>query len=412
MVQNPQRRLLLGLTGGIAAYKSAEFVRLAVASGFSVQVVMTEAATRFVTPLTLQALSGKAVFRSLWDKRVANNMAHIDLAREAEVILIAPASANFLAKLAQGLADDLLSTLCLARTCPLIVAPAMNREMWAHPATQRNVSLLKQDGIRVVEPESGAQACGEIGPGRMVEPPVLLDEVITTLAPKLFTGVRILITAGPTWEPVDPVRVITNLSSGKMGYAVAQAAQAAGAKVTLVTGPTYLTPPRTDNTINVATTEEMRVAVLREVSSTDVFISIAAVADFKINMPAKEKLKKHRGELDLKLVPTPDILAEVATLPRAPFCVGFAAETTLEDQQVESKRRAKNVPLMVANQVPQAFGSDENELVLFDDAGRHLLPRGSKLTLARLLLEHIASLMHERNLAQSKTPTLNSRKKL
>lgn len=411
MVQNPQRRLLLGLTGGIATYKSAEFVRLAVASGLSVQVVMTEAATRFVTPLTLQALSGKAVFRSLWDKRVPNNMAHIDLAREAEIILIAPASANFLAKLAQGLADDLLSTLCLARTCPLIVAPAMNREMWAHPATQRNVTLLKQDGIHVIDPESGAQACGEIGLGRMVEPAVLLDEVNAMLAPKLFTGVRILITAGPTSEPIDPVRVITNLSSGKMGYAVAQAAQAAGAEVTLITGPTHLTPPRTAKIINVATTEEMRAAVLRESSNTDIFISVAAVADFKINAPAKEKLKKHRGGLDISLVPTPDILAEVAALPRAPFCVGFAAETTLEDQQVEAKRLAKNVPLMVANQVPQAFGSDENELVLFDDTGRHVLPRASKLMLARLLLEHIANLMRERN-AQCEIPTLNSRKKL
>ncbi len=405
MEQKPKRRILLGITGGIAAYKAAEFVRLATAANFDVRVVLTEAATQFVTPTTLQALSGNPVYSGLWDRRVPNAMGHIELSRDAELILVAPASANFMAKLAHGLADDLLSTLCLARACPLVIAPAMNREMWLKPATQRNADSLRQDGIRLIEPEAGLQACGETGIGRMAEPASLLDHITALLAPRVLLGRRVLITAGPTLEAIDPVRTITNLSSGKMGYAVAQAAIDAGAEVTLISGPTALLPPRAAKFISAISADAMYVAVMQELDRADIFISAAAVSDYKIATPAQHKIKKSAAELNLTLTPTKDILRAVANLPQPPFCVGFAAETSELGSQVEDKRLSKNLPLIAANRVPQAFGSDENELVLYDQNGRHTLPRGPKIEVARTLIGHIAQMLGERAIGKSSSPT-------
>lgn len=405
MEQKPKRRILLGITGGIAAYKAVEFVRLATAANFDVQVVLTEAATQFVTPTTLQALSGNAVYSGLWDSRIANAMGHIELSRDAELILIAPASANFMAKLANGLADDLLSTLCLARACPLIIAPAMNREMWASPPTQRNAHTLRQDGIYFIEPEAGLQACGETGIGRMAEPAALLNHITALLAPKILQGHRVLVTAGPTFEAIDPVRAITNLSSGKMGYAVAQAAIDAGAEVTLISGPTALISPRAAKFISATSADAMYAAVMQEIGWADIFISAAAISDYKIATPAQHKIKKDAAELSLTLTPTKDILREVANLPQPPFCVGFAAETSELGSQVEDKRLLKNLPLIAANRVPQAFGSDENELVLYDQSGRHTLPRGPKIEAARALINHIAQMLRERAVRKPSPPT-------
>ncbi len=393
MAQAHSKSIVLGITGGIAAYKAAELTRLLVKAGYAVQVVMTGAAAHFVGAATLQALSGKPVLTQLWDSAAGNGMTHIDLSRAADVILIAPASANFLAKLAHGLADDLLSTLCLARNCPLAVAPAMNREMWDKPATQRNLAQLRQDGIAVFGPASGEQACGELGMGRMLEAETLLIELDALFQPKRLAGKRVLVTAGPTYEPIDPVRGITNRSSGKMGYAVARAAWEAGAEVILITGPTALTPPPNVRVIQVTTAQEMRDAVMREIKRSAIFISVAAVADYRVAQAAQQKMKKRDTAPTLTLVLNPDILAEVAALPKPPFCVGFAAETEKITAHAKTKRAQKSIPLIVANRVQDAVGQDESELILIGAHGMQTLARAEKLILARTLIEHIASLL-------------------
>jgi len=401
MSQN--KRLLLGVTGGIAAYKAAELTRLLVLDGIEVQVVMTEAACRFVGTATFQALSGNTVYTNLWDARFENNMAHIDLSRSADLILVAPASADFIAKLVHGRADDLLSTLCLARECPLLVAPAMNRQMWENPATQRNIAQLEQDGVTILGPESGEQACGETGMGRMLEPEMLLDDIRAAFHPKLLQDKCVLITAGPTFEAIDPVRGITNLSSGKMGYATARAALEAGAKVTLVSGTVSLAPPAGAKLISVVSAQEMFAAVEREVGGADIFIGVAAVADYRVVNPSKQKIKRSSQALNLQLAPNPDILSYVASLPRGPFCVGFAAESENFEQHAEQKLRDKNIPVLAANLVQNALGKDESELVLFDDSGTHPLPRAPKITLARQLIRHVAELYAKsRKVAQLK----------
>ncbi|MGH8744221.1 MAG: bifunctional phosphopantothenoylcysteine decarboxylase/phosphopantothenate--cysteine ligase CoaBC, partial [Burkholderiales bacterium] len=343
-------------------------------------------------PATFQALSGNTVYTDLWDARIANNMAHIDLSREADLLLVAPASADFIAKLVHGRADDLLSALCLARECPLYVAPAMNRQMWDNPATQRNIAVLEKDGIAILGPASGDQACGETGMGRMLEPETLLEDIKASFQPKLLSGKRVLITAGPTFEAIDAVRGITNFSSGKMGYAVARAALEAGAEVVLVSGPVSLAAPASARLIPVTSAKEMFAAVKESIEKADIFISVAAVADYHVVNPSKQKIKKSGQNLNLQLAPNPDILEYVAGLPNAPFCVGFAAESENLQAHAEQKRRDKNIPLMAANRVQTALGSDENELVLFDDAGAHPLPRASKITLARQLIKHLAQL--------------------
>lgn len=391
MNDSSTKSLLLGLTGGIAVYKAAELTRLLVQEGVSVQVVMTRAATRFVAPATFQALSGNPVYTDLWDPRVGNHMAHIELSRAVRAILVAPASADFLAKLAHGLADDLLSTLCLARECPLLVAPAMNRQMWANPATQRNVAQLAADGVEILGPASGDQACGETGPGRMLEPGELLEATLAVFQPKGLAGVRALVTAGPTFEAIDTVRGITNLSSGKMGFAIARALREAGAQVTLVAGPVGLPTPYGVTRHDVVSAEQMFAAVKERVSGADLFISVAAVADFRPARCSDHKLKRASGGLTLELTPNPDILGYVARLPRPPLCVAFAAESEHLDEHARAKRAAKGVPLLVANLVQEAIGGDENQVVLFDERGRHPLPRGSKLEVARAIVRHIAA---------------------
>jgi len=387
------KRILLGLTGGIAAYKAAELVRLFGRSGADVQVVMTSAACGFVTPATMQALSGKHVFTDMWDSRVPNNMGHIELARDRDLIVVAPASADFIAKLANGLADDLLSTLCLARRGPLAVAPAMNVEMWSHPATQRNVAQLRADGVAVLGPASGEQACGDTGMGRMLEASELYAEVVSALTPKFLEGRRVLVTAGPTYEPIDTVRGITNQSSGKMGYAVAQAAAQAGARVTLVSGRTALPAPASVERVDVVTAREMYDAVMARVKHTDVFIAVAAVADYHVVDARGQKIKRSTGNLKLELAPNTDILGTVAAGKNAPFCVGFAAETENLRVYAQEKRRKKGIPLLAANLAQEAFGRDDNALTLFDDDGEHVLARAPKTVLARQLLSHIASML-------------------
>lgn len=384
------KRFLVGLTGGIAAYKVAELVRLMVQEGCDVQVVMTEAATRFVGPATFQALTGKPVFTDLWDPRAAGGMAHIELSRNRDAIVVAPASADFIAKLVHGLGDDLLATLCLARECPLIVAPAMNRQMWENPATQRNASVLADDGVILLGPASGEQACGETGMGRLLEPDELLQGILGAVQPKLLAGKRMLITAGPTSEAIDPVRVITNLSSGKMGYALARAACEAGASVTLISGRTCLAAPFGVTRIDVASALDMFECVRAHLPATDIFASVAAVADYRPAQPAAQKIKKRDRPETVELIPNPDILGYVAALPEAPFCIGFAAETELLEEHAQAKRRAKKVPLLAANLVQDGLGTDDNALVLFDDAGRYELARAGKLQLARQLVAHIA----------------------
>jgi phosphopantothenoylcysteine decarboxylase/phosphopantothenate--cysteine ligase len=388
----PEKSMVLGITGGIAAYKAAELLRLLIKRNIEVQVVMTEAACHFITPTTMQGLSGKPVYTDQWDASVPNSMAHINLSRAADAILIAPASADFVAKLAHGLADDLLSTLCLARNCPLIIAPAMNREMWLNAATQRNIKQLITDGVQVLGPDSGMQACGEEGMGRMLEAEQLAQDVAASFQPKLLSGKNVLITAGPTFEAIDTVRGITNRSSGKMGYAISQAALELGAQVTLISGPTSLDKPQGVQSVDVTSAEEMFSAVKQFVGKSDIFISVAAVADYRVAQPGTQKIKKNAEKLILELVPNPDILAYVASLSNPPFCVGFAAESENLAENAEQKRRAKKLPLMVGNLVQQAIGSDENELVLFDDSGTQNLLRADKLTLARKLLHRIAEL--------------------
>jgi phosphopantothenoylcysteine decarboxylase/phosphopantothenate--cysteine ligase len=388
------KRILLGISGGIAAYKAAELTRLLVRNGADVRVVLTEAGSRFVTPVTLQALSGQTVWSDLWDPRVSDNMGHIELSRDRDVIVVAPASADFLAKLAHGLADDLLSSLCLARRCPLIVAPAMNVEMWENVATQRNVETLGADGVRVAGPAAGDQACGETGMGRMLEPAELLAELGAFFEPKRLAGKRVLVTAGPTEEPIDPVRVITNSSSGKMGFAVARAAQEAGAKVTLVSGPVSLATPPGVSRIDVRTAQEMFDAVKKDAPACDVFIAVAAVSDYRVKHPARQKIKKANGrELALQLEENPDILAWVAALPKPPLCVGFAAESEQLERHAREKRAKKNLPLLAANLAQDALGRDDNAITLFDDQGEHPLGRGAKLDLARKLVAHVAGML-------------------
>ena len=385
------KHIVLGLTGGIACYKSAELVRLLTKAGATVQVAMTEAATHFITPVTMQALSGRPVFLSQWDTRVDNNMAHIDLSREADAILIAPASTDFLAKVANGLCDDLLTTLCIARECPLLVAPAMNRQMWAAAPTQRNAAQLRADGVTILGPGTGDQACGEIGDGRMLEPEELVEDLIAFFQPKPLQGKRVLITAGPTFEAIDPVRGITNLSSGKMGFSIARAAREAGADVLLVAGPTALPTPRGVARTDIRSAQQMHDAVMAQLRDVDVFVAVAAVADWRPAEVAQQKLKK-ANDTDtptLQFVQNPDILAAVAARADAPYCVGFAAESENLEQYGEQKRQRKGVPLLVGNIGHHTFGLDDNEIVLFDAKGMTRLPRADKLSLARELVAAI-----------------------
>jgi phosphopantothenoylcysteine decarboxylase/phosphopantothenate--cysteine ligase len=384
------RRILLGITGGIAAYKAAELTRLLGKAGADVRVAMTDAATRFIGPATLQALSGQPVWTDLWDDRVKDAMGHIELSRDRELILVAPASADFMAKLAHGLADDLLSALCIARRCPLMVAPAMNVEMWQNAATARNVETLRGDGVHIVGPASGGQACGEMGMGRMTEPADILSDVQFFFQPKALAGRRVLVTAGPTEEPVDPVRVLTNTSSGKMGYAVARAACEAGAEVTLISGPVALPTPAGVTRVDVRTARDMFEAVKRDVQDVDVFISVAAVADYRVKNPASQKIKKANGHLSLELEENPDILAWVAALPQPPFCVGFAAESENLARNARAKLATKKLPMIVGNLAQEAIGRDDSAITLYDAQGEHPLGRGPKLDLARKLVEHVA----------------------
>lgn len=396
-------RIVLGVTGGVAAYKTAELTRLLVKADIGVTVVMTAAAQQFVTPVTLQALSGNKVFTDMWDAEVPNNMAHIELTRSARMIVIAPATADFLAKLAHGHANDLLSALCLARDahrCPLLVAPAMNREMWENAATQRNVAQLRADGIGILGPATGEQACGETGMGRMVEPEVLLDAIREQLNPvdtplrQSFRGKRVLVTAGPTFEAIDPVRGITNRSSGKMGYAIATALVEAGAEVTLVTGPTALAKPRDVKIVAVESASQMLAAVDANLTDVDAFFAVAAVADYTPKQASTQKMKKAAADLALELQPTADILASVAARPKPPFCVGFAAESENVVEYASKKRQKKAIPMIVANHANSAIGADENEVTIIDDLGHHPLPRGPKERVARQIVAHAGRLMN------------------
>ena len=384
------KRILLGITGGIAAYKAAELARLLIKDGADVRVAMTEAATRFIGPATMQALTGQPVWTDLWDARVNDAMGHIELSRDRELIVVAPASADFMAKLANGLADDLLSTLCVARRCPLVVAPAMNVEMWQNAATQRNAETLRADGVQIVGPASGGQACGEMGMGRMTEPADIQADVRFFFQPKRLEGKRVLVTAGPTEEPVDPVRVLTNTSSGKMGYAVARAAREAGAEVTLISGPVSLPTPAGVTRVDVRTAQEMFEAVKNGAKGADVFISVAAVADYRVKNPSKQKMKKGNGAPRLELEENPDILAWVASQPKPPFCVGFAAESENLAQNAKAKLAKKKLPLIAANIAQDTMGRDDNAITLYDSSGEHPLGRGPKLDLARRLIAQVA----------------------
>ncbi|MBC3876750.1 bifunctional phosphopantothenoylcysteine decarboxylase/phosphopantothenate--cysteine ligase CoaBC [Undibacterium sp. FT79W] len=390
------KKIVLGMTGGVACYKVAELTRALGKAGAHVQVVMTQAATQFITPVTMQALSGNTVFTDQWDARIHNNMPHIDLTRDADAIIIAPCSTDFMFKLAHGACDDLLSTLCIARPrhVPLLIAPAMNVEMWQNVATQRNVAQIEEDGIQVLGPAAGDQACGETGMGRMLEPEQLLTEIIAAFQPKILAGKHLLITAGPTFEPIDPVRGITNLSSGKMGYAIALAAWEAGAHVTLISGPTALEAPHGVRRIHVQTALQMHDAVLKSLAQNkqDIFVAVAAVADWRVANASEHKLKKtqHDDTPQLVFAQNPDILATVAAMPGAPYCVGFAAESENLLEHGAAKRIKKNIPLLVGNIGHHTFGKDDNELVLFDEHGHTALPRADKQTLAIQLLAEIA----------------------
>jgi len=400
------KKIVLGLSGGVACYKAAELCRALTKQGASVQVVMTDAATHFITAVTMQALSGQPVFSSQWDPRVNNNMAHIDVTRHADAIVIAPCSADFIYKLAHGVCDDLLSTMCLARPrhVPLLVAPAMNVEMWTNPATQRNVQQLREDGIAIVGPAAGEQACGETGMGRMLEPEQLLAEIIAAFQPKVMAGKRILITAGPTFEAIDPVRGITNLSSGKMGYAVARAAREAGADVTLISGPTALDTPFGVTRVNVQSAQQMMDAVNAAIDGQHIFIAVAAVADWRVANPSTQKVKKgESGAPVLQFEENPDILASIAsrtTLAGHPYCVGFAAESENLVEFGAAKRERKGIPLLVGNIGHHTFGQDDNTIVLFDEHGHTILPRADKLTLARQLISEISKRTNKHSLFQ------------
>lgn len=393
------KRIVLGLTGGIACYKSAELTRRLQDQGASVQVVMTDAACSFITPTTMQALSGKHVYRETLDATMDNSMAHINLSREADAILIAPCTADFMAKLAHGLADDLLSTLCLARgSCPLIIAPAMNREMWAHPATQRNLKILLADGVEVWGPGDGEQACGEIGSGRMLEVPELVEEAVTFFTPKLLNGLKLLITAGPTEEAIDPIRVISNRSSGKTGYAIAEAARRAGAEVTLVSGPTALVRPYAVDFISVRSARQMHQAVSNQARHHDIFISVAAVADWYIKNSSDSKIKKTEGDgfPKLEFAPNPDILAEVAGMENGPWPIGFAAETDNLYEYAEAKRQRKKLPLIVGNLAQEVMDKDITRFVLFADSGVTEMPPAEKTAAASALVQEISRRYHSR----------------
>jgi phosphopantothenoylcysteine decarboxylase / phosphopantothenate---cysteine ligase len=386
----PLSRIVLGVTGGIAAYKSAELVRLLVKDGVTVDVVLTDAGARFVTAMTFQALSGRPVHSDVWQSGADNAMGHITLSRGADAIVVAPATADFIRKLADGAADDLLSTLCLARECPLLVAPAMNRQMWWNAATQRNIAQLATDGIDILGPDTGELACNENGEGRMLEAEEIYAALVASRQPKVLKGKRVLLTAGPTVEAIDPVRSITNTSSGKMGFALAQAAAEAGADVTMVAGPTSLATPAGVTRIDVTTAAQMAKAVFAHMADCDIFIGVAAVADYTPAEVRGQKIKKTSDTLTIALKATIDILATVAARPNPPFCVGFAAESHDIVRLAEEKRRRKKLPLIVANRAQDALGSDANEVTLIDDAGAHLLPRMDKLTLARQLVAEIA----------------------
>ncbi|MDZ7921253.1 bifunctional phosphopantothenoylcysteine decarboxylase/phosphopantothenate--cysteine ligase CoaBC [Rhodoferax sp.] len=393
------KHIVLGLTGGIACYKAAELCRALIKQGATVQVVMTEAAAQFITPVTMQALSNRPVFDSQWDARERNNMPHINLSREADAILIAPCSADFMAKLLHGRADDLLSLMCLARpvdSVPLLIAPAMNREMWAHPATQRNLAQLQADGATLLGVGSGFQACGETGDGRMLEPQELLEDVIAFFQPKVMAGQHVVVSAGPTFEAIDPVRGITNLSSGKMGFAIARAAREAGADVTLVAGPVALPTPRGVQRVDVKSAQNMHAALVEYARTATVFVATAAVADWRPAQTSDQKIKKDgSGNTPvLSFVENVDILSEIAHSPRATsgelFCVGFAAESHDLLAHATAKRARKGVPLLVGNIGPATFGQDDNALLLVDAHGAKELPHNSKLALARQLVAEIA----------------------
>lgn len=386
---------MVAVTGGVAAYKAAELVRLLGKAGADVHVVLTDAGARFVTAVTFQALSGNTVWSDLWDPRMPNNMAHIDLTRGAAAILVAPASADVLAKIVHGMADDLLTTMCLARDCPLLVAPAMNRQMWESPATVRNLARLREDGVHVLGPDAGEQACGEVGMGRMLEPEVLVEAVTAFFSDKLLAGRKVVLTAGPTFEAIDPVRGITNTSSGKMGYALALACARAGAEVVLVSGPTALQAPYGVRRVDVRSALEMRSAVMGQVDDADVFIGVAAVADYRPAQAAEHKIKKSGDDLVLELTPNPDILAEVAARPIPPFCVGFAAESRDLDTYAAGKLRAKRLQLVVGNLVQDGLGGDLNTVVLYDAEGRTPLPRASKDEVALGIVARLAARLRQ-----------------
>jgi phosphopantothenoylcysteine decarboxylase/phosphopantothenate--cysteine ligase len=397
------KKIVLGISGGIAAYKSAELARLLIQEGASVQVVMTEAAQQFVTPVTMQALTSKPVYTSQWDSSVANNMAHIELSRAADAILIAPASADLMAKLSLGLADDLLSTLCLARDCPLLLAPAMNKQMWEHAATQRSAQRLIEDKVALLGPASGFQACGEVGYGRMLEPAEITEQLIAFFQKKLLAGKRVLITAGPTFEAIDPVRGITNRSSGKMGFAIARAALEAGAEVHLVAGPCELDTPLAAagkiTRTNVVSAKEMHAAAIQS-ANCDIFFAVAAVADWGIAKPAKEKIKRQGKQApNLEFITNPDILADIAGKVRTiggkphPYCIGFAAESTDLVKHAEEKRKRKGIPMIVGNIGPDTFGSDLNQLLVIDEKSSKKIAKAEKLDLARQLIQLVAKKM-------------------
>ena len=394
------KKILLGISGGIAAYKTPELARLLIQEGASVQVVMTEAATQFVTPVTMQALTGNPVYTSQWDSTIPNNMAHIELSRSADAIVIAPASADLMAKISLGLADDLLSTLCLARDCPLLIAPAMNKQMWEHAATQRSAQRLHDDGVALLGPASGFQACGEVGMGRMLEPSEIAEQVVAFFQKKSLAGKKVLITAGPTFEAIDPVRGITNHSSGKMGFAIARAALEAGAQVHLIAGPCSLETPleasgkitRTD----VTSAKEMHAATVNA-TDFDIFFAVAAVADWGIAKPAKEKIKRQGKEApSIEFIANPDILMDVAKAVKTkngkphPYCVGFAAESTDLEAHASEKLKRKGIPMIVGNIGPATFGSDLNELLVIDGAGSKKIAKAEKLQLARQLIQLVA----------------------
>jgi phosphopantothenoylcysteine decarboxylase/phosphopantothenate--cysteine ligase len=390
------RKIVLGITGGVAAYKACDLARRLQDHGAQVQAVLTHGALHFVTPMLLQALTGRPAYVELWDERLDQAMGHIVLSRDADALLVAPATANFIAKLAQGLADDLLSAVALARPrdrCKLLVAPAMNVEMWEHPATQRNVRTIEADGAVLLGPASGDQACGEVGGGRLLEPLEIVEDVIAAFQPKSLLGRRVLITAGPTFEAIDPVRGVTNRSSGKMGYAIARAAREAGAEVTLVSGPTALPSPRGVSRLDVTSASDMRGAVMARAPNADIFIAVAAVADWRAERPSASKIKKSNPPepLAVRFVPNPDILAAVAALPSAPFCVGFAAESERLIEHARAKLIAKKLPLIVANQVQDAIGADDSELTLVDERSVVRLPRADKLEQARRIVAEIAA---------------------